>query len=113
MHQDNLRQYASGHSLAFDWEAALLAKYSAYSTLPLTTLRWDDLGRYVKDHTSAMKGQVSGTWNRATRTATITSGTGGVAFMTGVPGTSSSQYAGLTIGRWELAAGQSVLVQVP
>ena len=113
MHQPNLRQYAPGHSLAYDWEAATLKKYSSYSTLPLTTLRWDDLGAYVKDHTSYMKSGTTGTWNRQTHIATIKSGNGGAAYLTGGIGGSLSVYAGKSISRFQLAAGQSTMIYVP
>ena len=117
MHQDNLRQYAAGRSLAFDWEDALLAKYAAYSTLPLKTLRWDDLGTYVKSRTSYMKSGLSGTWNRATKTLTLNAGLGGSVYLTGAnvptgtPG-STELYAGQAISSFALSAGQTVTVPV-
>ncbi|WP_425148123.1 hypothetical protein [Deinococcus sp.] len=113
MHQDNLRQYAPGRSLAFDWQSGLLAKYSAYSTLPLVTLRWDDLGSYLKARTGYVKSNASGSWNRVTHTATLTSGSGGPLFLTGAAGPVSSVYAGKTIGQWQLSPGQSVNVVLP
>ena len=72
MHQNNLRQYSLNKSLASDWLGAVLKKYAWYSSLPLNTLRWDDLGPYMRDRTLALKAGVSATWNRA-----CASGTGG------------------------------------
>ncbi|GGQ99379.1 Agd3-related carbohydrate deacetylase [Deinococcus ruber] len=113
MHQPNLRQYAPGHSLAYDWEAATLKKYASYSTLPLNTLRWDDLGAYVKDHTSYMKSGTTGSWNRLLHIATIKSGSGGAAYLTGGIGGTLSLYAGKTISRVQLGAGQTTFIFVP
>ncbi|THF87394.1 hypothetical protein E7T09_09705 [Deinococcus sp. KSM4-11] len=82
MHQTNLRQYAAGKSLATDWVRASLDKYSRYSTLPLTTLRWTDLGAYVERHSKEEKAKAAGTltgvWNRATNQVTVTSTAGTV-----------------------------------
>ncbi|MFB9994550.1 hypothetical protein ACFFLM_21565 [Deinococcus oregonensis] len=118
MHQGNLRQYSPGHSLASDWTAALVSKYSQYSTLPLKTLRWDDLGAYVQARTSYMKSGLTGQWNRSTKTVTLRSAKGGSAFVTGIPATglplsSSEVYGGKTITGFTLTAGQVVTASVP
>ncbi|TSA87638.1 hypothetical protein FNU79_03970 [Deinococcus detaillensis] len=113
MHQDNLRQYSPGRSLAYDWESALLNKYSSYTTLPLKTLRWDDLGVYVQARTAYMKSGLSGKWNRATHSMTVQSANGGAAFVTGAVTGSSQVYAGKTISSFSLAAGQSLTISVP
>jgi hypothetical protein len=112
MHQDNLRQYASGHSLAYDWEAALLAKYSAYSTLPLKTLRWDDLGAYMKARTSYMKSGLSGSWDRSTNLLSLRSARGGSGYVTGASLGSSEVYNGRTISTFTVGAGQVVSAPV-
>lgn len=108
MHQNNLRQYSLNKSLASDWLGALLKKYGRYSTLPLNTWRWDDLGPYMRDRTLALKAGVSGTWNRATNSVTLTSERGGPAFVTGALGGTQTSYAGRTISLVTLGAGQSV-----
>ena len=108
MHQDNLRQYSSGHSLVYDWEAALLTKYSAYSTLPLKTLRWDDLGAYMKARTSFMKSGLSGSWDRSTNVLSLRSARGGSGYVTGAALGSSETYNGRTISAFTLGAGQVV-----
>jgi hypothetical protein len=95
MHQTNLRQYAPGKSLATDWVKAVVAKYARYSTLPLNTLRWDDLGAYVQRRTLEEKAKAANaytaTWNRSTNVvtlnrsgasvpATLTGGAGGTVY---------------------------------
>ncbi|MFB9992393.1 hypothetical protein ACFFLM_10495 [Deinococcus oregonensis] len=75
MHQTNLRQYAPGKSLAGDWVKAVVEKYARYSTLPLNTLRWDDLGAYVERHTLEEKAKAANAytaiWNRTTSTVRL------------------------------------------
>ncbi|UQN09869.1 hypothetical protein [Deinococcus sp. QL22] len=115
MHQGNLRQHTTGRSLASDWESALLTKYSKYSTLPLKTLRWDSLGAYIEARTSYMKSGMSGTWNRAAKTLTVQSASGGEGFVTGAAGSlgSSEVYGGHTITTFALGAGQLVTAVLP
>ena len=112
MHQDNLRQYSSGHSLAYDWEAALLTKYSAYSTLPLKTLRWDDLGAYMKSRTSFVKSGLSGSWDRSTNSVSLRSATGGSGYVTGAAVGNSEVYNGRTISAFTVGAGQVISAPV-
>lgn len=112
MHQDNARQYAPGRSLVYDWEAALLGKYSSYSNLPLRTLRWDDLGAYMKTRTSSLKSGLSGTWNRATNTLTLRSALGGSAYVTGALIGNSQNYGSGVISLTTLGAGQVVTAPV-
>ncbi|GGI80205.1 Agd3-related carbohydrate-binding protein [Deinococcus wulumuqiensis] len=77
MHQANLREYAPGQSVASDWVRALLRRYSSVSTLPLTTLRWDDLGPYLERRTRTIqaqdRGDLSGVYDRASNTVTLSS----------------------------------------
>ncbi|WP_407542893.1 hypothetical protein Q0M94_24765 (plasmid) [Deinococcus radiomollis] len=112
MHQDNARQYAAGRSLAYDWEAALLAKYSAYSTLPLKTLRWDDLGAYMKARTSFMKSGLSGSWDRSANSVSLRSARGGSGYVTGAVLGSSEVYNGRTISAFTAGAGQVISAPV-
>ncbi|OLV17881.1 Agd3-related carbohydrate deacetylase [Deinococcus marmoris] len=75
MHQTNLNQYALGKSVASDWVQAALSKYSKYSTLPLNTYHWDDLGAYMQSHTTEEKakaaGSLKGMWDRKTNTVVL------------------------------------------
>lgn len=88
LHQTNLDQYAPGRSVASDWVRAALTKYSRYSTLPLNTYTWDQLGDYIKSHTLEQKAKAAGTlgavWDRAANVVTISSRAGRVpATLTG------------------------------
>ncbi|THF70343.1 hypothetical protein E7T06_07680 [Deinococcus sp. Arct2-2] len=94
MHQTNLRQYAPGKSVATDWVKAVVDKYARYSTLPLNTLRWDDLGAYVQRHTLEEKAKAANaytaTWNRTTNVVTLIRSGGAVPVtLTGAAGGSS------------------------
>ncbi|WP_226342464.1 hypothetical protein [Deinococcus sp. AJ005] len=86
MHQPNLYQYAPGKSLASDWVRAGLTKYSLYSTLPLNTYKWDDLGAYMQRHTLEEKakaaGSVKGMWDRKTNTVILSNLSAGTAPVT-------------------------------
>ena len=77
MHAPNLHEYAPGKSVASDWIRALVSRYSSFSTLPLTTLRWDDLGRYLERRTRALAaeeaGQISGIYDRSSGSVTLSS----------------------------------------
>ncbi|WP_291424981.1 hypothetical protein [Deinococcus sp.] len=83
MHQPNLHEYAPGRSLATDWVRALLERYSTYSTLPLTTLRWDDLGRYLERRTRTLHAQddatLSGLYDRRKNSVLLTASRPGPA----------------------------------
>lgn len=113
IHVDNFNEYTSGRSLAYDWQEALLTKYSSYSTLPLKTLRWDDLGAYMRARTTYMKSGASGTWNRATNKVTVTTSKSATIFVTGAQGGSTSVYAGKTISQFGLNAGGRATLNVP
>jgi hypothetical protein len=82
MHQPNLREYAPSKSLATDWVRAVLDKYSAFSTLPVNTYRWDALGNYLQRRTleekAKAKGTLSAVWERKTNLVTLTSTAGTV-----------------------------------
>lgn len=110
MHTDNLYQYAPGHSIAADWEAAVLTKYSSYSTLPLNTLPWDSLGQYLGRRTSFMKSNTRAVLNVSARTVTITSPGGGAVYASGVRGGNSVAYGTQTIGYWNFSPNQSLTV---
>lgn len=109
MHQTNLKQYESGKSLVFDWTNSILNNYSTYTTLPLRTLRWKDLGAYLKQRTGFIKTNVTGTWNRSTNSITLVSPTAVTAFVTGTSaGTSTERYGPTVISRVTLAANTPV-----
>ncbi|WP_019009685.1 hypothetical protein [Deinococcus aquatilis] len=106
MHQTNLRQYAPGKSLASDWVRAVVAKYARYSTLPLNTLSWDNLGAYVQRRTLEEKSKAANSytaiWNRSNNYVTLNrSGTSVPATLTGGAGGSvygAYEIKSLTVG---------------
>ncbi len=110
MHTANLYQYAPGKSVAGDWENALLTKYNRYSTLPLNTLKWDDLGAYMSRRTTFMKSNVRALVNYGAGTVTLTSPNGGAAFVSGLTGGATTVYGGRPVSSWTLAPGQSLTV---
>ncbi len=114
MHQPNLRQYAAGKSLASDWARAALDKYSQYSTLPLNTYKWDQLGDYMKSRTLEEKAKAAGTlrgvWNRKTGAVTLSNLSSGT-----VPVTLTGANAGNLYGAYKtqvitLSGSKAVLV---
>lgn len=120
-HQDNLRQYAAGKSLVFDWLTAVAAKYSAYYQVPLLNPQWTDLAGYAADrtaHSAALATKVDAVWNRTTNQVTYTPTTSGALFTTGMKttllggllgsSTTLSTYGKDTIGRTALTAGKTV-----
>lgn len=113
MHQTNLRQYASGKSLATDWVRALLTKYSKYSTLPLNTLKWDDLGNYMLRRTLEEKAKAAGTlsavWDRSSNRVTVSSTAGSVP-VTLTGGTAGSSYGAYRIQTGDVSGSMTVSV---
>jgi hypothetical protein len=97
LHQGNLHEYAPGKSITFDWLNALLAKYSAYYTVPLKNPNWPALASYVEarnSHFAALTSPQDAVWNRATNTITYTPTADYSLFLTGVetrPATESDQ----------------------
>ncbi|MEF2277507.1 hypothetical protein V3W47_04290 [Deinococcus sp. YIM 134068] len=119
MHQTNLREYASGRSLATDWVRAVLDKYAAASTLPLRTLRWNDLGVYVDARTRYEGGKdgLSAVWDRKANTVQLRSASGTArVFMTGTAGPSGAQaetYAGRSIALFNVGTGGTSVSVTP
>ncbi|MFB9993756.1 hypothetical protein ACFFLM_17495 [Deinococcus oregonensis] len=114
MHQTNLRQYAPGKSVATDWVKAVVDKYARYSTLPLNTLRWDDLGAYVQRHTLEEKAKATNAytavWNRATN-AVILSRSGGSVPVTLTGAAGGSMYGAYEAKQLTLGSTVNVLVK--
>lgn len=84
MHQPNLNQYAANTSLSTDWIRSLIKKYQTYSKLPLNTMLWDDLGKYVHNLTVEEKakssGKLTGIWDKTSHTVTVYSSAGTLPF---------------------------------
>jgi hypothetical protein len=86
-HQANLRQYAPGESLVFDWLDAVLTRYSAAYAVPLQTPDWPALARYVQARTShfeTLSGDRDAVWDRAAGTVSLTPDRAGSVFLTGL-----------------------------
>lgn len=97
-HVGNLREYAPGRSLAFDWAERLLAKYSRFYNRPVLTLSPDALGRAVAERTSFRRAGVSGVLDTTANTVSVTSAGGGTLFLTRGPGGGVTK---ATLGRGE------------
>ncbi|WP_018353064.1 hypothetical protein [Longispora albida] len=101
LHQGNLRQYASGKSLTFDWLRATVGKYSHYYNVPLRNPDWTALGGYVADRTAHFAGQGNSAgdavWDKAANTVTVPAA--GPVFVTGVKAAGFDQYGTDPISR--------------
>lgn len=107
-HVGNLREYAPGKSLSYDWTDALLNKYSAYYNLPVLSLSWRDLSLRVTYRTSFMNANVKGIWDRNTGRITVTTGNSGWVYLTGARYGSSWQYGSATVSRFYVSRGQQL-----
>ncbi len=114
MHQGNLREYASGKNLTFDWVNGVVAKYNAYYKTPLLTPDWQSLAGYAADRSSHFATAADVVWDRTLNTLTATSAQGGTAFLTGVRATGYQTYGTESISVVTLAAGTpATLTPVP
>jgi hypothetical protein len=111
-HVGNLREYASGRSLSYDWTERLLEKYAQYYDLPILSLSWANLGLRVQYRTSFMNAEASGSWDRNSNQVTVRSGRGGWIYMTGLRYGNSWTYGRATVSRFSLAAGQQVSISL-
>lgn len=85
-HVGNLREYAPGRSLAYDWAERLLQTYSRYYNQPVKTLNWDRLGQTVQERTAFRNAGVSGVLDRAAGRISLSASRGGPVFVTGIGG---------------------------
>jgi hypothetical protein len=108
-HQGNLREYAPGRNLTFDWLTAVAAKYTGYYTVPMLPRAWPDLAGYVADRSShfATLTSTDVVWDRAAGTLTATSSQAGGVFLTGVAA-GSTGYGAERITKVSLSAGNPV-----
>jgi len=89
LHQGNLREYAKGSSLTFDWLRVVAAKYSERYQVPLRNPDWPALSKYVQsrtEHFAETAAKRDPVWDRAGKTVTHTAATTGSLFLTGVTG---------------------------
>jgi hypothetical protein len=97
LHQGNLRAYAPGKSLTFDWLDVTLAKYEKYYAVPLKNPDWGQLGRYVgarNSHHAGLAVADDPVWNRRTNAITYVPAGDTSVFVTGLetrPATEADQ----------------------
>jgi hypothetical protein len=114
LHQGNLRQFAPGRSLTFDWLRTIVDRYSARFVVPLRNPSWPALAGYVEARTSHFAG-ISGTtdavWNRGTNSVTRTATTTGSLFFTGVthPSGTVDRYGADIITSLPVTSGTTVV----
>ncbi|MEV0677729.1 hypothetical protein AB0I60_14515 [Actinosynnema sp. NPDC050436] len=125
LHQGNAREYRPGHSLAFDWIDATVAKYAAYFAVPLKNPDWVWLAAYVEArtaHFAELAAQRDAVWNRAAGTVAYDPAEAGALFVTGLetrPATEDDQgspdeaetYGSDTVSRIGLTGGERVVLK--
>jgi hypothetical protein len=115
MHIGNVRRYAAGKTLAFDWLTAIVTKYSALYNVPLRNPQWTDLGQYAADrtaHFAAIPAGDDAVWDRSTNTVTITKPAAGTVFLTGAKVTGFDQYGTDPISKLTLTANTPLTTPV-
>ena len=90
-HVGNLREYASGRSLAYDWVERLLSHYNRYYSRPIRTLNSDVVGDTVRNRTVFRNTNLAGVWDTATNRVSFTASNSGMLFVTGVQSTPIKQ----------------------
>jgi hypothetical protein len=111
-HQANLREFAPGRSLVFDYLNRLMEKYTSFYNIPLLNPSWDEIGEYVAErtsHTNLVQAGITATWDRSTNQVIFTApgGQSGVLFFTGATQGVSQVYGGDTVSKINLSGGQS------
>lgn len=112
-HAANLREYAPGRSILYDYLDRLFQKYSSYYQVSFRSISWNGLATYVQRRTSFMNAEATGVWDRAANTVTLSTPVGGTVYMTGARVGSYTNYGGEPTARFTLAAGGSTTVTVP
>ncbi len=112
-HQANLREFAPGRTLVFDYLNRLMQKYASYYQIPVLNPSWDEIGEYVSErtnHTELVQAGITATWDRSTNQVIFTAppGRSGVLFFTGAAQGESRVYGGETVSKVSLSAGQSL-----
>jgi hypothetical protein len=106
-HQGNLREYAAGKNLVYDWVERVLQKYSALYTLPLRTPSWHVIVQYVQDRNSHFANLRNSGFkvilDPASNTLSVSGAKGGALFVTGTAVGRYETYGSDTIARLELS----------
>ncbi len=87
LHQGNLHEYAPDRSLAFDWLAAVVGKYSALYSVPLENPDWRSLAGYAQArvaHFAELRTGRDAVWDRTAGVVTYTAAEDGSLFVTGL-----------------------------
>jgi len=107
IHQGNLREYAPGRSLLYDWTEATLQVYDSYFNIPLISQDWAQMTTTLEQRTSFFNANASGVWDRSTNDVSITSTNGGTVFVTGasIAGASTFNYGNATVSVVNIGAG--------
>lgn len=115
-HVANLRQYAPGKNLLFDWLNLVIAKYANYFQVPLNNPPWEKLGQYVAWRSAhfALLPSVEAVWDQTANSVNITSPINGSVFVTGVSGGDgpAEVYNSTAISHAALQAGRARALQV-
>ncbi len=113
-HQDNLREYAPGRNLIYDWSEATLKEYDKYFDIPIISQDWEGITTTLEKRTSFFEGltsnAISGTWDRVNNTVQISSSRSATVYVTGadLSGSTSWTYGPDKVSRATLNSGQSV-----
>jgi hypothetical protein len=112
LHIGNLRDFGSGRTLTTDWLESVLAKYSAYYSVPLLTPSWQALGTYVgrrNEHFTELGEGVHAVYDGSTGQVTVTSPTGGRVTMTGARTSGFTEYGSEVSASINLRRDRSVV----
>ncbi|MER7281888.1 hypothetical protein ABT369_46390 [Dactylosporangium sp. NPDC000244] len=112
-HIANLHDYGSGRTLLTDWLEQVLAKYSAYYTVPLLSPDWPTLAAYATQrtaHFAELRGGVDAVYDPAAHTITVSGPLAGSVTVSGASGTGSTTYGPEVSARLTLAAATAVTV---
>jgi len=113
-HQNDLREYAPGRSLMYDWSEAVLSEYSKYFATPIISQDWEGITTTLENRTSFFEGlqdgSISGIWNRQNNTVNVSSTKAATVYVTGAEFASGDKwtYGPDKVSRKALSAGQSV-----
>jgi hypothetical protein len=113
LHIANLRDYSSGSTLLSDWVDKILAKYSAYYSVPLLNTAWPDLAAKVTSrnaHFAELAANASAVYDPASGTIAVTSAVAGQLSVSGAAATGSSTYGSDVTSAVTLTAGGTATV---
>jgi hypothetical protein len=114
-HQGNLRQYAPGRSLMFDWMNATMEKYARYFSQPIHSIDWRGplaISDYAEARTlhARLAPRIRGVWNLDTGAVTLTAPAdlGGQVYVTGTANGFRVTLSGDQISAMRFNPGQTI-----